>query len=83
MKRGSLTSFHRFRAVNRCAQAHNIYQRTVTAPSPAPPLRILLTPPCPSKSLKSLDDQLYRHDPDVVASPQIVRHDLYLTEPLR
>ncbi len=88
MKRGSLTSFYRNRATNRRVHAHSIYQRTgtaVAAPPPPPPLppRTLPTPPCPSKSLKFLDDELYRQDPDVTDSPPTVRHDVYLKEPLR
>jgi len=85
-RRGSLTSFYRHRTVNRRVHAPNIYQRTATAvstaPAPAPPPRTLLTPPCPSQSLKCIDDQLYRQNSDVTNSPQIARHDIYLKEPL-
>jgi len=83
LKRGSLTSFYRQRTSNRRVHAHHIHQQTATTPPPPPPPRLLLTPPCPSKSLKCLDDQLYRQDSDVAISPQIARHDVYLKEPLR
>ncbi len=85
LKRGSLSSFYRRQTVNSRINTHNIYQQTIkpVVPPPPPPLRKLLTPPCPSKSLKSLDDQLYRHDSDIKNSPQIVRHDVFLKEPLR
>jgi hypothetical protein len=78
LKRGSLPSFYRRRTIN-----SNIYQRPAKPVAPPPPPRTLLTPPCPSKSLKSLDNQLYRQDSNSIDSPQIARHDVFLKEPLR
>ncbi len=61
----------------------NIYPQPTKPVAPPSSSRILPTPPCPSKSLKCLDDQLYRRDSDSITSPPIVRHDMFLKEPLR
>ncbi|UJR23653.1 hypothetical protein I4U23_026637 [Adineta vaga] len=78
-RRGSLTSFYRYRTVNRRIYTQN--KHPSIAPQP-PPLLSLPTPPCPSQSLKCLNTQLQRQDLDLGFSPPTARHDLYVTEPL-
>lgn len=80
---GSLTSFYRRGTVNPLINTHKFYQSK--AKSAVPPMihGNFLTPPCPSHSLKSLDDQIYRRNSDTSSSPQIARHDVFLKEPLR
>ena len=82
------SSFFRRPTANSRIYTSNIYQPpakpvAVAAPASPPAPRILPTPPCPSKSLKCLDDQLYRQDSDSTNSPPVVRHDVFLKEPLR
>ncbi|CAF1240017.1 unnamed protein product [Adineta steineri] len=75
-RRSSLPSFHRYRTENRRVHSREIYRSKIPSFLPAP------TPPCPSKSLASLNNQLHGQDLDSVVSPEVARLGVYRNEPL-
>ncbi|CAF1040589.1 unnamed protein product [Rotaria sp. Silwood1] len=75
-RRESLSSFYQYRTTNQRVTPCDKYQRTASS------VHFLLTPPCPSKSLECLNNQLHRQDLDITDSPQIARFDKYRNESL-